>query len=64
MTTEAQKRASKNYIERNYRINIVLPKDTPSRIEALGTGKSNSAWIRDIVLEKLAELENRGLKAQ
>lgn len=57
MATEAQKEAVRRYEKNNYRLNIVFPKGTKERIEALGLGKSNSAFIRDTVIAKLDELE-------
>ena len=57
MTTEAQKEAVRRYEKSNYRLNIVFPKGTKERIEALGLEKSNSAFIRDTVIAKLDELE-------
>ena len=56
-TTEAQRKAIREYEKRNYRLNIVFPSGTKERIEALGLGKTNSAFIRDTVLCKLEELE-------
>lgn len=57
MTSEAQKKAVRNYEKNNYRLNIVFPKGTKERIEALNLDKTNSAFIRDTVLNKLDELE-------
>lgn len=57
MATEAQKRAVKKYENNNYRLNIVFPKGTKERIEKLDLGKSNSAFIRDVVLSELDRLE-------
>lgn len=56
-TTEAQRKAVRDYEKNNYRLNLVLPKGTKERIEALNLNKSNSAFIRDTVLAKLDELE-------
>lgn len=56
-TTEAQRKAVREYEKNNYRLNIVFPKGTKERIEALGLNKTNSAFIRDTVLSKLDELE-------
>lgn len=56
-TTEAQRKAIREYEKRNYRLNIVFPAGTRERIEALGINKSNTAFIRDTVLAKLDELE-------
>lgn len=55
--TEAQKQAIRRYEQNNYRLNIVFPKGTRERIEALNLDKTNSAFIRDTVLSKLDELE-------
>lgn len=56
-TTEAQRKAVREYERNNYRLNIVFPKGTKERIEALRLNKTNSAFIRDTVLNKLDELE-------
>lgn len=57
MATEAQKKAVRKYENNNYRLNIVFPKGTKERIEKLDLGKSNSAFIRDVVLSELDRLE-------
>lgn len=59
MATEAQKRAVRKYENSNYRLNIVFPKGTKERIEKLRLEKSNSAFIRDIVLSELNRLEKK-----
>lgn len=59
MATEAQKRAVRKYENNNYRLNIVFPKGTKERIEKLDLGKSNSAFIRDVVLSELDRLEKK-----
>ena len=56
-TTEAQRKAIRDYEKRNYRLNIVFPEGPKERIEALGLSKTNSAFIRDTVISKLDELE-------
>lgn len=56
-TTEAQRKAVRAYEKNNYRLNIVFPKGTKERIEALSLNKTNSAFIRDTILNKLDELE-------
>lgn len=56
-TTESQRKAVRNYEKNNYRLNIVFPKGTKERIEALKLNKTNSAFIRDTVISKLDELE-------
>ena len=59
MATEAQKRAVRKYENNNYRLNIVFPKGTKEMIEKLDLGKSNSAFIRDVVLSELDRLEKK-----
>ena len=56
-TTQAQRKAVREYEKRNYRLNIVFPDGTKERIEALKLNKTNSAFIRDTILAKLDELE-------
>lgn len=56
-TTEAQRRAVREYEKRNYRLNLTFPDGTKERIEALKLNKSNSAFIRDTVLQELDRLE-------
>ena len=56
-TSEAQRKAVREYEKNNYRLNIVFPKDTKDRIEQLHLNKSNSAFIRDTVLAELDRLE-------
>ncbi len=56
-TSEAQRKAVREYEKNNYRLNIVFPKGTKERIEALGLEKTNSAFIRDTAISKLDELE-------
>ena len=59
MATEAQKKAVRKYENNNYRLNTVFPKGTKERIEKLDLGKSNSAFIRDVVLSELNRLEKK-----
>lgn len=61
-TTEAQRKAIRKYEKENYRLNIVFPKGTKERIEALNLGKTNSAFIRDTIINKLNELEQEQQK--
>lgn len=56
-TTEAQRRAVREYENRNYRLNLTFPAGTKERIEALKLNKSNSAFIRDTILAELDRLE-------
>ena len=61
-TTEAQRKAIRKYEKENYRLNIVFPKGIKERIEALNLGKTNSAFIRDTIINKLNELEQEQQK--
>lgn len=54
---EQRRKAVRKYEKENYRLNIVFPKGTKERIENLKLNKTNSAFIRDTVLNKLEELE-------
>lgn len=56
-TTEAQRKAVREYEKKNWRLNIVFPQGTKERIEALELKKSNTAFVRDTILSKLDELE-------
>lgn len=56
-TTVAQREAVRRYEQKNYRLNLTFPAGTKERIEALQLGKTNSAFIRDTILNKLDELE-------
>ena len=56
-TTEAQRKAVREYEKRNDRLNIVFPAGTKERIEALNLNKTVSAFIRDTITAKLDELE-------
>ena len=56
-TTDAQRKAIREYEKRNDRMNIVFPAGTKDRIKALNIDKSASAFIRDTIVAKLDELE-------
>ena len=56
-TSEAQRKAVREYEKNNYRLNIVFPKGTKEKIEALGMNKTASSFVRDTVLAKIDELE-------
>ena len=58
-TSKAQRKAIRKYEKENYRLNIVFPKGTKERIEALNLKITNSAFIRDAVIEILNELEHK-----
>lgn len=54
---QIKKERQRAYESKNYRLNLVFPKGTKERIEALGLNKTNSAFIRDTVISKIEELE-------
>lgn len=56
-TTAAQRKAVREYEKRNYRLNLTFPAGTKERIDALNLDKTNSAFIRDTVLNELDRLE-------
>ena len=56
-TTEAQRKAIRDYEKRNYRLNIVFPAGTKERIEGLGLNKTPSAFIRATIVTILEDLE-------
>lgn len=56
-TTAAQRKAVREYEKRNYRLNLTFPSGTKERIDALNLDKTNSAFIRDTVLNELDRLE-------
>ena len=56
-TSQSQRKAVRKYENNNDRLNIVFPRGTKERIEALNLNKTNSAIIRDTILSKLDELE-------
>lgn len=56
-TSEAQIRAVREYEKRNYRLNLTFPAGTKERIDALKLDKTNSAFIRDTILNELDRLE-------
>lgn len=57
-TTEAQRRAVREYERKNDRLNLVLPAGTKDRIKALNLNKSVTAFIKETVLNELDKLEN------
>jgi len=56
-TTEAQRRAVREYEKKNDRINIIFPAGTKERIDALNLNKSTTAFIKETVLNELDKLE-------
>lgn len=55
-TTEAQRKAVREYEKRNDRINVVFPAGTRERMEKLGI-KSMGAFIKEAVEKELQSLE-------
>lgn len=56
-TTEAQRRAVREYEKKNDRINIIFPAGTRDRIDALNLNKSTTTFIKETVLNELDKLE-------
>ena len=55
-TTEAQRKAVREYEKRNDRINVVFPAGTKERMECLGI-KSKGAFIKEVVEKELSSME-------
>ena len=55
-TTEAQRKAVREYEKRNDRINVVFPAGTKERMEMLGI-KSKGAFIKEVVEKELSSME-------
>lgn len=55
-TTEAQRKATREYEQRNDRINVVFPAGTRERMDKLGI-KSKGAFIKEAVEKELQSLE-------
>ena len=55
-TTEAQRKATREYERRNDRINVVFPAGTRERMANLGI-KSMGAFIKEAVEKELQSLE-------
>lgn len=55
-TTEAQRKATREYEQRNDRINVVFPFGTRDRMDRLGI-KSKGAFIKEAVEKELQSLE-------
>ena len=55
-TTEALRKATREYEKRNDRINVVFPAGTRERMEKLGI-KSMGAFIKEAVEKELQSLE-------
>ena len=55
-TSEAQRKATREYEKRNDRINVVFPAGTRERMEKLGI-KSMGAFIKEAVEKELQSME-------
>lgn len=56
-TTDAQRKAIREYEKKNDRINVIFPAGTRDRIEKLNLKISTSEFIKTAVEEKLQNLE-------
>ena len=56
-TSEALRRAVREYEKRNCRINTIYPSGTKERIEALNLDVSVSTFIKNAVLNEIERLE-------
>lgn len=55
-TTEAQRKAVKEYEKKNDRINVIFPSGTRAKMERLGISKP-SAFIKAVVASELEKME-------
>lgn len=55
-TTEAQRKAVREYEKKNDRINIIFPKGTRDRMEKVGI-KTPSTFIKEVVAAELDRME-------
>ncbi|MFR3769206.1 MAG: hypothetical protein ACLTWG_15665 [Blautia sp.] len=55
-TTEAQRKAVREYEKRNDRINIIFPEGTKERMKRLGIDKP-STFVKEIVSAELDRME-------
>lgn len=55
-TTEAQRKAVREYEKRNDRINVIFPEGTRERMKQLGIDKP-STFIKEIVSSELDRME-------
>lgn len=55
-TSEAQRKAVREYEKKNDRINIIFPSGTRARMESLGI-KNQSKFIKEIVEKELSSME-------
>jgi len=55
-TTEAQRKAVRDYEKRNDRINVIFPSGTREKMKELGIEKP-SAFIKEVVCAELSRME-------
>ena len=55
-TTEAQRKAVREYEKKNYRINIIFPAGTKDKMKKLGIKKPNT-FIKEVVAAELDRME-------
>lgn len=55
-TSEAQRKAVRNYEKNNDRINIIFPKGTKKRMAELGIEKPNT-FIKEVIAAELDRME-------
>lgn len=55
-TTEAQRKAVREYEKKNDRINVIFPAGTRDRMQAVGI-KNPSTFIKAVVAEELEKME-------
>lgn len=55
-TSEAQRKAVREYEKKNDRINVIFPAGTRDRMKALGV-KNPSSFIKEAVEKELASME-------
>nr|DAD58442.1 MAG TPA: hypothetical protein [Caudoviricetes sp.] len=55
-TTEAQRKAVREYEKKNDRINVIFPAGTKNKMKSLGIEKPNT-FIKEVIAAELARME-------
>lgn len=55
-TTEAQRKAVREYEKKNDRINVIFPAGTKNKMKSLGIEKT-STFIKEVIAAELARME-------
>lgn len=55
-TTEAQRKAVREYEKKNDRINVIFPAGTKDKMKSLGIEKPNT-FIKEVIAAELARME-------